>query len=85
MAKIIPQEDMVVVEPYNKAAKREGDSPFASVVVSNNFGTIKYSRLGPEVGLQVYFGGQYERIIMEGVEVLAMKRENVIAWVQTQE
>lgn len=80
MAKIVPR-DCLIIEPFDRLKKHSlGDNPFAHVVASNNLGTVKYSLVsGLEPGRQVYFGSQYEKLIIEGVEVLAMKVENIIA------
>jgi hypothetical protein len=79
MRKVKTVNDMIVVVPFDKPKKAMGDNPFANLVVSNNLGTVKYSSY-PEFpeGTTVYFGGLRETLIIEGVEVLAMKMENVI-------
>lgn len=82
MSKVNPVNGMILVEPLDKLKKKAGENPFANIVASNNLGTVKHSSTPDySVGLQIYFGSQYEKIIVDGAEVLAMKVENVIATV----
>lgn len=84
MSKVIPVNGMLLVEPYDKRIKKtDHENPFSNVVVSNNLGTVKYSSSEDfAAGSRVYFGGQHERIVVEGVEVLSMRTDNVIATVK---
>ena len=84
MSKITTTEGVIVVEIFDKREKADIMNPFASIVASANLGIVKYSRAcnDLDVGQKIYFGGQYERLIIEGVDVLAMKESNVIAIVE---
>lgn len=83
MSKVNPVNEFLVLVPFDKPRKSLGENPFSSLVASNNLGTVKYSsNLDFPEGTQVYFGGQYEKLIVEGVEVIAIKTENIIAKLQ---
>jgi hypothetical protein len=80
MAKVVPVKGILLVEQYDKLKKHNSSSPFTSVVVSNNLGTVKYSSDDDyPVGTQIYFANQFEKLTVEGQEVLAVKVENVFA------
>jgi hypothetical protein len=75
---------MILLEPYDKIKrKNEAGNPFVSVVTSNNLATVKFTASQEfPVGTKVYYGGSAERILVEGVELLATKTENIIAKVE---
>jgi hypothetical protein len=80
MSKVKPVNDFLVLVPFDKPKKGLRENPFSSLVASNNLGTVKYSsHLDYPEGTQVYFGGQYEKLIVEGAEVIAIRTENIIA------
>ncbi len=83
MSKVNPVLGMLIVVPLDKVKKGATDNPFANMVVSNNLGTVKYRSDESDyaAGELVYFGSVYERLVMEGVEVLAMKEDNIFAFV----
>jgi len=77
---VTPVNKFIIVERYHSAGKRRNDSPFISVSTSDNLGRVKFSNnetFSP--GTVVYFGNKYERILMQGVEVLAMQEDNIVA------
>lgn len=70
----------ILVEQMDKVKKKSDSSPFTRPVINTNLGTVKYSSDdGCPIGMEVYFGGKYEKINVDGVEVLAMKFDNIIA------
>ena len=85
----------LVVEQFDKTEKDKarnlGENPFLNVLsINSNFGKIVHIDGKPakcpksgilQVGTQVYFGNAFEKIIMDGREVLVMKEENVFATV----
>lgn len=72
--------EFIIVKPLDKQNKKSEGSPFTQVVSSNNLGVVKHSS-NPEFpeGTHVYFNGSSERIMVDGVEVLAMKWTNIVA------
>lgn len=69
----------VLLERYDKAKKKGDNSPFTSMLTSNNLGIVKYSGIVDiTVGTQVYFAGQFESMVVDGFELLAMKQDNII-------
>ncbi len=80
MSKITAVKGYLLVERLDKVKKRSHNEPFTSIITSSNLGTVKFSSDEEyPAGTQVYFGGQHETILIEGVEVMAMKTENVFA------
>ena len=77
---ITPVNDHILVEQFDKVTKKAGGSPFASVVSSNNLGTVRFSTdTRYPVGSKVYFTNKYDRLLVNGVELLAMKTSDVVA------
>ena len=73
-------------------AKILGENPFlTSMTVSNNFGKIAFLQKSEDgailhagvgalkVGMNVYFGNKYEKIVMDGRELLIMDRDNIFS------
>lgn len=87
--KVVPVNNMILVERHDKGkqGKALGSNPFASVIASANLGIIKYANdtCGFSVGDQVYFGSTFQTLMVEGAEVLAMKEDNVIAYLEETE
>lgn len=81
MSQVVPVNNVLIVEIYNKIKKKTPDSsPFSMPVSSQNLGTVKYSSSEDyPVGSHVFFAGQTERIMIEGVEVVAVKMSDIIA------
>jgi len=73
----------VGVEPLNKATPKK-ESLFVTPDSSRNIGIIIYAgdASGFTVGVKVYFGNKYERLPMEGKDILVMESENVLATVE---
>lgn len=83
MNNLEPVNNIILVELFDKRQKRQDGNPFASIVTSANLGTVKYSSSEAfPVGTKVYFGNKYEKILIEGVETLAMNVDAVIAKVK---
>lgn len=80
MSKITPVAGIIFVEGLDKLKKRTSHDPFTSLVSSSNLGTVKYSSdVEFPTGTQVYFGNTFEKLLVEGGEVMAMKTDNVLA------
>lgn len=80
MPNLQANKNYVLVERLDKVRKRDPKQPFVSVITSANLGTVKFSsEQDYPVGVQVYFGGQHETILIEGAEILAMKLDNILA------
>jgi hypothetical protein len=80
VSKIVPVAEVLLVERLDKIKKRSSTDPFTSIIANSNLGTVRYSsNVDYPEGTQVYFGGQHETLLVEGVELMAMKTENVFA------
>ena len=77
----------IAVERHDKVAadktRNLGENPFLQAMsVSNNFGKVVFSHNREQrVATLIYFGNSYEKIIMDGRELLIMKADNVFATV----
>lgn len=81
MSKLVPTNENLIVEIYDKIKKRSEGSPFSSVVSSQNLGVVRHSS-NPDypVGTRIYFRvSNSERLLMNGTEVLAIYTKDVIA------
>jgi hypothetical protein len=90
MRQIKVQNGLILVEKYDQIKRdRGGSSPFR-IETNDNLGIIKYVDMSDDAvpknlvpGVKIYFGPKYaERLTVEGVEIYAMKPDNVIAVVE---
>ena len=86
MSKILVLNGLVLIEKYDKVRKDKGSNPF-SLETNDNLGIVRYADpKSPEYlvpGTKVYFGNKHaDRLVVEGVEMYAMKPDNVVAILQ---
>lgn len=84
MSKLKALNDWVLVQKYDKARKKDPDSPFTTALaVSNtNLGVVLHVDSGSPIkkGQRVYYVGSVEKMMLEdATEVLAIKSENIVA------
>jgi len=81
--KINMRGDWIGVEELKKAPVKKDDW-FVDVEASRNLGIVVHSgeHSKIETGTKVYFGNDFERLLIESKEILVMESENVIATVE---
>jgi hypothetical protein len=80
MLRLQPVNDFIYVELNDKIRKKTGDSPFTTIITSNNEGTVKYSSSEQfPVGSVIRFGGDHQRENVDGADLLVMSISNIRA------
>jgi len=74
------QNSYIIVERYDKVDKT---TKFQSITINNNMGRIIESGDDDwKEGEIIYFLKDFERVMMDGKEVLVMKHENILKLVE---
>jgi len=87
--RFIPVNGAIFVEKYDKIKKMKDSSPFSALPTNDSLGVIKAVDASLEIdypiGTKIFFKNKFERIFVNGFEMLVMEKDNIVAILNEEE